>query len=394
MHWADLENPARADIDWDKRGRSRILEMVVNDNMSTALLNLLFAQTIYKQACERDDSSSGSTGGSSSAPSREHFIRLAQGLKDHPLNTEFSLSPEACRSLYSALLPSNPGHPTPEKLRPLLGKLYESFKRDIVIQIKNDEHEFRTKLREIEQIERGKWDAELMKEMESEKSQAYQQQQLKLQRELQQRQELQKQRHLQEQQKHHRTQRTKSLSEESEEPKKSHEEDKVELKKEETGDNTPQEEEQEEEQEYEESSGGRVTRQQTNNKKRKRYPSQSPAANKRFQSSVTTLLNNISSNKSASFFMNPVNPNDAPNYYNLVHSPTDLRTIKTKIKEGAITSIDELERELENMFANAVMYNKWNSEMSQWTREMQLETESLIAMFRGVQRNDENKRRK
>ncbi|KAK9367739.1 hypothetical protein V1509DRAFT_625164 [Lipomyces kononenkoae] len=112
--------------------------------------------------------------------------------------------------------------------------------------------------------------------------------------------------------------------------------------------------------------------------------------NRKFQALVAPLLANISSNRSASFFTNPVNENDAPNYYNLIYEPTDLRTIKTMVKEGRIQSSSELEREIMKMFANAVMYNKWDSDIGEWSREMQKETETLIALFRGAERRGQN----
>ncbi|KAK9374616.1 uncharacterized protein V1513DRAFT_445451 [Lipomyces chichibuensis] len=112
--------------------------------------------------------------------------------------------------------------------------------------------------------------------------------------------------------------------------------------------------------------------------------------NRKFQALVAPLLANISSNRSASFFTNPVNENDAPNYHSLVYEPTDLRTIKGMVKEGRIQNSSELEREIMKMFANAVMYNKWDSDIGEWSREMQRETETLIAVFRGAERRGQN----
>ena len=172
--------------------------------MSTALLNLLFAQIIYKQltdleseesAYQKDQLPQQAHNGSSlnssprlhhspSPPAPEFFMKLSQDLKEHPLNSEFNLSPQACQSLYNALLPQNPTRPNGAMLKPLLGKLYESYKKDIITQIRHDEQDYRTKLREIEQIERGKWDSELLKELDLDKAQVLQQHQLKLQRQL------------------------------------------------------------------------------------------------------------------------------------------------------------------------------------------------------------------
>lgn len=492
--------------------------------MSTALLNLLFAQTVYQQACEYDSQTERRVT-DPSRPTQEHFERLAHDLKNHPLNTEFSLSVEACKSLYSALLPLNPSRPTVTMLTPLLAKLYESYKRDIIIQIKNDEQEFKNKLKEIEQIEKGKWDQELLREIETEKSQVHQQQQLRLQKQLElqqrqeqerkiqlQRQQLQKQKQLeqqqlkQQQQKHQqllqlqrqqqqllkhgsiqgvqqsqqppisvssrrltvspeaqnetkrdllfmeneprvandsirdegsvtrntrlsqeakqvdkdstsvkpgpRTRRTAAISEANDskgeaspeestvdettrEPvaKAEIDESKAEdSDKEATESDRPEMiddggEEEDEDEEEGEQDRSRDSKEVFTLRKRKRQASPSSAATvKRFQSMVNPLLSNISSNKQASFFAHRVNPNDAPNYYDLIYSPTDLRTIKSQVKDGTIRDSGELERELQKMFANAIMYNAWDSNISKWAREMQQETETQIALFRSAER--------
>lgn len=135
-------------------------------------------------------------------------------------------------------------------------------------------------------------------------------------------------------------------------------------------------------------------------RKRKRKSAPPSASLRRFQQMVNPLLSDILSNKSASFFAHPVNPNDAPAYYDLVLSPTDLRTIKTAVKEGTIHDTNELERELQLMFANAIMYNDWDTNMSMWAREMQRDTERIITLFRSAERGStpvdetETKRRK
>lgn len=529
--------------------------------MST-LLNLLFAQSFYKDVEE-----------SPKQQLEDRFDHVAQELKSHPLNREFDVSAERCRAMYSTLLSSSTDSvPTTESLEPLIEKLYQTYRQDVVDQVKKDEEQFSTKLKEIEQIEKGYWDSELLKELDPEKSRIYQQQQLRLQKqlELQQRQEQERkiqaqrleQRRIQEQNVARKLEQRRAPSENSQEPMDvdqeeqqepeapqdvqvetsrdepsqeetldkadvlkqttetdepeateptnvdqaeddengaaedtkrsdeqvefvadSHDEgnvnddndndnegadegqddkanEKIEIAKRTRGRNdegdvpvsvrtrasrsrtrtaterhreeeqdageqqkeqVKQEEEDEEEEEEVKQKEGQLEEEEDDGKEeeegeegeeeeeeeregeeeedaegeeegsRKRKRSESPSTNsaaiKRFQTSVAPLLSNISSNKSASFFTQAVNPNDAPNYYDLIYSPTDLKTIKNMVKEGKITTINELECHMENMFANAVMYNAWNSDMSRWAREMQLETESYIAMFRGVERS-------
>lgn len=42
---------------------------------------------------------------------------------------------------------------------------------------------------------------------------------------------------------------------------------------------------------------------------------------------------------------------DAPDYYEIIKRPMDLKTIRSKIRDGSISSIDEFERDLLLMFA-------------------------------------------
>ncbi|KAG5366903.1 Bromodomain-containing protein 1 [Yarrowia sp. B02] len=129
----------------------------------------------------------------------------------------------------------------------------------------------------------------------------------------------------------------------------------------------------------------RSTTEESDTRKRsRRNTSAAPSANRKFQNVAGNLLSNISSNKSASFFTHPVNPNSAPNYYALIFSPTDIRTIKAQVKDGRISSTSELEREVAKMFANAIMYNPWDSDVNLWAREMQQETDALLTLFRGA----------
>lgn len=100
---------------------------------------------------------------------------------------------------------------------------------------------------------------------------------------------------------------------------------------------------------------------------------------KRFQNRAFPLLDDFMSWRSSSFFAQPVTESE---YYEVVKEPSDLKTIKAHVKDGTISSGAELEREIQRMFANAVMYNPWNSSMSLWTREMQQEAEIRLAMFR------------
>lgn len=548
--------------------------------MSTALLNLLFAQIIYKQFVDAEAETRQNAESPSNDPSKkplplpaspEFFIKLSQDLKSHPLNSDFNLSPGACQSLYNALFPQNPTRPTTTIIQSLLAKLYESYKKDIVAQINQNELQYKLKLKEIEKIENGNLDTEILAEQEKDSNQVLLRQKALLQK---QQDTHKKQQPLKKTQTILQPLKTPDIQSETnlgnsiskdkspnlEAPthkdvlsnpdsvndKSGHP---IKISKDfnsadkpipsPTNDNSKYVDEhtltteinnespksvsdtesnvaiKDELSEKEDATEKRVTRSaakakqqalkedgdieiepdQTSKKINERRESQrikrqnvekgndvtikdepmSPrkkelkgidddtnsgngsgiddddndeedgddersddnedqnsdengptpapssrtrssvrregdtktsrkrkrgnssqlrssvgASNRRFFTLVNPLISNISSNKSASFFANPVNPNDAPNYYDLIYEPTDLRTIKAKVKDGRIQSTAELERELQLMFANAVMYNGWDSDVSMWTREMQHDAETLLVLFRGAERTAAN----
>lgn len=83
-----------------------------------------------------------------------------------------------------------------------------------------------------------------------------------------------------------------------------------------------------------------------------------PAAAKKFQTVINGLHSNISGHRNGTLFHNPIKDSDAPDYYDLVKRPIDLKTIKAKIKDGSIKDSQEFQRDIYLMYANARMYNQ------------------------------------
>jgi hypothetical protein len=107
------------------------------------------------------------------------------------------------------------------------------------------------------------------------------------------------------------------------------------------------------------------------------------AENKKFQQLSIQLITHISSHRIASMFLNPVNANDEPQYYELIKRPVDLKTIVKKIKSGNIVTLEELELEMQIMFTNAIMYNDMNQEdVYKGILDMMKEWEGLVSMLK------------
>ncbi|PWN18616.1 hypothetical protein BCV69DRAFT_284921 [Microstroma glucosiphilum] len=89
----------------------------------------------------------------------------------------------------------------------------------------------------------------------------------------------------------------------------------------------------------------------------------------------------VSAHTHGNLFQNEVKESDAPDYHGLIRRPTSLKTIKSQIKEGEITTATQMRRAFNHLFANAMMYNRPGSEVSRMAKEMRQATESIIDRF-------------
>ncbi|KAJ9300992.1 hypothetical protein DTO271G3_2156 [Paecilomyces variotii] len=69
------------------------------------------------------------------------------------------------------------------------------------------------------------------------------------------------------------------------------------------------------------------------------------------------FLNQIQNHKQAWPFLNPVNRDEVPDYYDVITSPMDLSTMEEKLEHDAYTAPKELVRDLQLIFSNCRQYN-------------------------------------
>ncbi|KAF5390659.1 hypothetical protein D9757_002760 [Collybiopsis confluens] len=105
-------------------------------------------------------------------------------------------------------------------------------------------------------------------------------------------------------------------------------------------------------------------------------------ATKRFQNVIGMLHSQISAHRNGTIFHNPIKNSEAPDYHDIVKRPMDLKTIKSKIKDGFISNSLEFQRDIYLMFANAMMYNRPGSDVYIMAEDMMLECEGYIQTFR------------
>src|SRR5882762_1050339 len=101
-----------------------------------------------------------------------------------------------------------------------------------------------------------------------------------------------------------------------------------------------------------------------------RTSNETSQSTKKFQNVIGMLHSQISQHRNGNIFHNPIKDSEAPDYREIVKRPMDLKTIKTRIKDGAITNSLEFQRDVLLMFANAMMYNRPDSDIYTMAEEV------------------------
>lgn len=122
-----------------------------------------------------------------------------------------------------------------------------------------------------------------------------------------------------------------------------------------------------------------------NNRKRSVSPGTATSQRKRFQNIAVNLINSIQAHRFSSPFLQPVNKRSAPDYYECIYQPKDLkgilRAVKLKQDPPVYELVKELERDIMLMFANCVMYNKSDGDLVELTRSMCSDVSNMFKMF-------------
>lgn len=102
---------------------------------------------------------------------------------------------------------------------------------------------------------------------------------------------------------------------------------------------------------------------------------------KSFRKVIDTLYQTISNHRSSSVFQQPIRDIEAPDYSSTVFRPMDLRSIRVRIKDGGIREIDEFERDMVLMFANAMLYNEKGSDVHRMAEEVSFYPSLSLSLF-------------
>ncbi|CAO3699430.1 unnamed protein product [Rhizopus microsporus] len=97
---------------------------------------------------------------------------------------------------------------------------------------------------------------------------------------------------------------------------------------------------------------------------------------------INLLWREIANHKNGTMFMNPIKESIAPQYYDIVKKPMDLKTIKNRIRDGLINTTTEFERDVILMLTNSLMYNTEGTEVYQMAKEMLDDATEQIRIFK------------
>ncbi|CAG0879015.1 unnamed protein product [Darwinula stevensoni] len=96
---------------------------------------------------------------------------------------------------------------------------------------------------------------------------------------------------------------------------------------------------------------------------------------------ILLLWEEISRHRRANLFLKPISSSEAPGYYNIVHKPIDLHTLKRNVEAGLIRSTEEFHRDLMLMFQNAMMFNSSSHSVYEFSQEMKKDSMRVMARF-------------
>ncbi|KAJ2743695.1 hypothetical protein GGI20_003553 [Coemansia sp. BCRC 34301] len=97
-----------------------------------------------------------------------------------------------------------------------------------------------------------------------------------------------------------------------------------------------------------------------------------------WKKNIHTVWSDISGHRLGSMFISPIKSADAPNYYEVIRQPLDLKTIKNRIRDEEITTTIEFYRDIMHMLMNALMYNAEDTDVYQMTMEIIPDAQACI----------------
>lgn len=107
--------------------------------------------------------------------------------------------------------------------------------------------------------------------------------------------------------------------------------------------------------------------------------------NRKWKKSILLLWKSISNHKYSNVFLNSVNENDAPNYYEIIKYPMDLNKLKKFIENNQIKTFGHFKSCVIIMLINAMIFNSMDHHIYQMAYEMYEDSLELMNSFESTQ---------
>ncbi|KAJ3190987.1 hypothetical protein HK101_008191 [Irineochytrium annulatum] len=118
----------------------------------------------------------------------------------------------------------------------------------------------------------------------------------------------------------------------------------------------------------------------------KRKPPKTNDKRRIFKRTCNMVWSTFKEHRYGNVFMKTLKEEKAPRYTELIKKPMNLSTIKNRIRDEEITTVKEFHRDVLLMFANAIMYNREDSDMYEMAQAMKGDCETELAAMQNARR--------
>ncbi|KAI8850651.1 Bromodomain-containing protein [Chytridium lagenaria] len=132
-------------------------------------------------------------------------------------------------------------------------------------------------------------------------------------------------------------------------------------------------------------SGGETSDGGANPKEAKRKLSRTQDKKRGFKRTCNLLWGKLTDHKYGNVFLRALRDDKGAKYQDLIKKPTNLTTIKNKVRDEEITTFNQLHRDILLMFANVIMFNDEDSDTYQMAQSMRVYAEEELQAIQSAQ---------
>jgi histone acetyltransferase len=97
-----------------------------------------------------------------------------------------------------------------------------------------------------------------------------------------------------------------------------------------------------------------------------------------FKEQLLWIVDKLKNHSRAWPFLKPVAKEEAPNYYEIITSPMDLKTLEANVREGKYATMEQFVRSVKLIFSNCLKYNNEDNVYSKSAKELEVFFDRLM----------------